>query len=269
MLGNIKLSKQENSGDSLLPKKEEYFDCFHSNYLGNKRNTFVISKNYELKRFADEKSKIKSLREKSKIFETDKQTIKTKGPFVTKNKNQDLNQKFDICNSSSNNFIFLGKENSSSKNNHHSEEKEETINSSSNLSQKFNFLNKELYDEDFNSKRIQNIYSHLKKNFKRLPKTEINTKDLMNTYRILENINKLNGAKSKSSFKKDRQIEDSLNLNENETSYKDDFFYNYYNENDYEEKLQYECVFGGCGKGFETSEKWKAHYELHSPKLGF
>ena len=103
----------------------------------------------------------------------------------------------------------------------------------------------------------------MKKNFKKLPKNDINTKDLMNTYRILENINKLNTKKFDVSPKKEDPLE-PLELNEDKTLNQSAlFFNNFYNENDYEEKMEYECVFNGCGKSFANSEVWKKHHEMH------
>jgi len=154
------------------------------------------------------------------------------------------------------------------------EKLEDTSNSLSNKVRRFDFLNKEIFEEEINDKknliendgRIKKIYSFMEKNFKKLPKSNINTKDLMNTFRILDNIKKLNKKKynfsPKFSAKNHNQYNSNLIENENKNNFQD-FFIELYKD-DYEEKIGYDCVFPSCGESFKTSQKWKEHYEMHN-----
>ena len=264
MLTYFQFRNRENDlFDRKSASKEDSFHGFNQyKFLGQKR-VFSIQKDKRTKFSSEEKDEENMEKKRLNFFknfsDSKKNVSKSKGPFKIKKKNEDLKKKSAGPNPSSTNFIFLGKENSLIKKQKISEKKEDTENSLSDKKGKYDFLKREAFGEEFESQRVQTIYSFMKKNFKKLPKSEFNTKDLMNTYRILENINKLNTKK----YDRNPKKEENLNLNENKKQDQSDFFNNFYNDNDCVEKLEYECIFVECGKTFKTSDQWKKHYETH------
>lgn len=259
MLSSLELQTEKNFLNSVTLMKEDFCNEIKPIiFLGQKRSIFSINKE-KTKSATEEKYDEISSKKKKNFFEefsSIRKNSKSKGPFITNKKNEETKKKNKLSNQHRDNYIFLGKENFFEKNPKFSPKKEDTINSLSNQITKFDFLKNEIYDEDLESQRIKNIYSYMKKNFKNLPKTDINTKDLMNTYMILENINKLNKKKFDLTAKREEPFTE--NKNSNEMNYFNDF----YNENEFEEKLDFECIFSNCGKTFATSDLWKKHYEM-------
>lgn len=154
----------------------------------------------------------------------------------------------------------MGRENFVKINEKKIELKEKIKNSKKNYFKKLNFLKKDLFDENISSERINNMYSYMEKNLKKLPKCKIDTKDLMNTFRILENINKLNSKK----ILQNSKIDENMKLETRRNNQEREFFHDFYAEDDdFIENLNYQCVFPNCGKIFANADQWKNHYDYH------
>lgn len=245
------------------------------------------------------------------ISDIEKKTVsrKYRGPFFTKKINEGylkFEKKFNFLNRKTKSYISIGKQKNiqdkdkskknsdSTLNKNQANPLNKNLNKLSKTSKScFDFLEKNIFEEDLEdiedngniennevaqkqkakNPRIEKIYSYMEKNFKKLPKSDINTKDLIYTYTISENLNKFKSIKTdfsqnliQNKIKQDNDIDLNMNFLENKNLCNFDFFFNIYKEfdvYDYGEVKTFDCIFKDCGKSFPNSKNWKQHYEMH------